>query len=209
MDRFLKDFVLNRDFPCVMAKAVASIGHVKNVEITSFRDPRALEKVLSEVYQFVDDFRSSPNRLSSFVVSALPESHTIFVEFERDFWDFLKNLQLMDQKLHPHDPRVGKDPRAQDFSYSLKSEAFFILALHPKSPRLARRFMKPSIVFNPHQQFEQMRIKGIFTKVRDVIRSRDKKLQGDINTMSTDFGERSEVFQYLGKNYPTNATSPL
>jgi uncharacterized protein len=209
MDRFLKDFVLNKDFPCVMAKVVARIGYAKHIEIPSLKAPEALEKVQREVYRFVDIFRSSPNRLSSFIVSVPLAAHPSFESFERAFWDFLKKLNQLDHELHPHDPRVGQKPLAEDFSYSLKSEAFFILALHPESPRLSRRFSRPTIVFNPHQQFENMRIKGIFTKVRDVIRSRDKKLQGEVNPMSTDYGERSEVFQYIGKSYPEFASSPL
>ena len=209
MDRFLKNFVLQRDFPCVMAKAVARTGLVKHIEVPSLRSPEALDLVLEEVYEFVDNFRSSPKRLSSFIVSTDAKAHPDFGEFERDFWDFMKRLQAKDHATFPHDPRVGDDPEATNFSFSLKSEAFFILALHPQSPRLARRFHRPTIVFNPHQQFESMRIKGIFTKVRDVIRSRDKKLQGEINPMVTDFGERSEVFQYMGKVYPADAPSPL
>lgn len=209
MDRFLRDFVLNKDFPCVMAKAVAKMGYVKHIEIPSLSAPESLHTFLSEAHSFVRKFRSSPRRLSSFIVSTPLEAHATFGEFERAFWDFLKKVQRADHKNYPHDPRVGKNPQEKDFSFSLMSEAFFILALHPESPRLARRFSRPTIVFNPHQQFEAMRIKGIFTKVRDVIRSRDKKLQGEINPMSTDFGERSEVFQYMGKTYPISAPSPL
>lgn len=185
------------------------MGFVKHIEIPSLKAPDALGAVLNEAYGFVDQFRSSPKRLSSFIVSTDAKAHPSFGEFERDFWDFMKALKSHDQNLYPHDPRVGQRPEDKNFSFSLKSEAFFILALHPESPRLARRFHRPTIVFNPHQQFEAMRLKGIFTKVRDVIRSRDKKLQGEINPMVTDFGERSEVFQYMGKVYPDGAPSPL
>ena len=124
-----------------------------------------------------------------------------FEQYEKTFWDFLSRLSIEDKKLYTHDARVSDDPQHADFSYSIKSEAFFILAMHPKSPRFARRFLKPAIVFNLHQQFEEMRRKGVFTKVRNLIRFKDKILQGSINPMLTDFGERSEIFQYLGKVY--------
>jgi hypothetical protein len=54
-----------------------------------------------------------------------------------------------------------------------------------------------------------MRKNGIFNKVRTMIRMKDKILQGTINPMLQDFGERSEVFQYLGKIYLPNDPIPL
>ena len=77
----------------------------------------------------------------------------------------------------------------------------FVLFLHPKSPRKARRFKSPALVFNPHQQFETLREKNIFFKIRDAIRKRDLALQGESNEMLSDFGSRSEIFQYSGRKY--------
>ena len=67
----------------------------------------------------------------------------------------------------------------------------------------------PAIVFNPHIQFERMRKKGIFKKVQNIIRLRDKLLQGSINPMLSDFGDKSEVFQYTGRIYAPDETLPL
>jgi FPC/CPF motif-containing protein YcgG len=104
---------------------------------------------------------------------------------------------------------VSSNPNSKNFSFSIMEEAFFILALHPDSPRLARRFPKPMIVFNPHQQFENLRSVGMYARVRDIIRKKDKLLQGFINPMLNDFGEKSEVFQYTGRMYDKNQPSPL
>lgn len=112
----------------------------------------------------------------------------------------------MDKEKYEHDPRVSSQIASPDFSFSMKSEAFFILALHPQSPRLARRLPIPAIVFNPHQQFETLRKKGVFNKVRNFIRNRDKALQGFINPMLSDFGEKSEIYQYTGRVYSPEET---
>lgn len=200
----LFDFVLEKSFPCIMAKQVMNKGFASIHEVPNFSD---VENILHELHSFIDTYRMNPEKLSSFILVLKDDRYQDFKVFEKDFWDFLSRLYDCDH--HPHDTRVGSHPDANDFSFSIKSEAFFILALHPKSLRFARRFKHPAIVFNVHQQFEKLRAKGIFTKVRDLIRKRDLELQGSANPMLKDFGERSEVFQYLGRVYEPNEPCPL
>lgn len=204
MKEKLISHILKSSFPCVMAKAVVKTGLLK-VHTQQSLDPR---NFLKNIYSFIDDFREKRSRLSSFVL-VLENNDLSFERFEEMFWDFLREANHEDKKYYPHDPRVKSHPEDNEFSYSLKSEAFFILALHPDSPRKSRQFTYPAIVFNPHQQFENMRKNGIFNKVRTMIRMKDKILQGTINPMLQDFGERSEVFQYLGKIYLPNDPIPL
>lgn len=199
MEEQLSQFILDNNFPCIMAKSVIKTGHVQVVVVKNAS--QAIGEVLGQLYSFIDDYRAKPKKLRSFIVVLDDEKTLDFEQYEKVFWEFLSRMSIEDKKRHPHDPRVSDDPQHADFSYSIKSEAFFILALHPHSPRFARRFIKPAIVFNLHQQFEQMRAKGVFTKVRNLIRLKDKILQGSINPMLTDFGEKSEIFQYLGKVY--------
>lgn len=209
MDRFLKDFIMKDSFPCIMAKAVLKKGFVKYLEVDNLSDQLVMKNIISEQYAFIDQYRTNSKKLSSFILKIRDPRYLDFEVFQSEFWRFLKKLRTEDRKLYPHDHRVASDPMDKDFSFSLKEEAFFILTLHPKSPRFARRFRSPLIVFNPHQQFEALRIKGVFKKVRDTIRKRDFKLQGSINPMLSDYGESSEVFQYMGIQYPLNTPSPL
>lgn len=190
-----------------MAKAVANRGLITIHEVDDINNTKLTKDLMNKFYKFIDDYRARPNRLSSFIVTL--NSDFKFEQFETFFWDLLHQMKDMDKRLYQHDPRVSSNPASPEFSFSVKEEAFFILALHPESPRLARRFKVPAIVFNPHQQFESLRIKGVYSRVRDIIRSRDKMLQGFINPMVKDFGEKSEIFQYLGKIYAENAKIPL
>ena len=183
-----------------MAKSVIKTGLIKILRISD-TSAESVNEVLKDLHQFVDEYRMKPQKLRSFILVLEDEALLEFESFEKKFWTLLSELSRADKKRYPHDPRVAEDPQSPEFSYSLKSEAFFILGLHPKSPRLARRFFKPTIVFNLHQQFEDMRKKGIFAKVRDLIRKKDLLLQGSTNPMLSDFGEKSEIFQYLGKVY--------
>lgn len=199
MEAQLSQFILDKSFPCIMAKSVIQSGLIKIIKIKSSQINGA--NVLQELYDFIDDYRLNAKKLRSFVVVFDGPGLDQFEEFEKEFWSLLSELNLLDKRNFAHDARVSSDPASPSYSFSLKSEAFFILALHPKSPRIARRFFKPAVVFNLHQQFEQMRKKGVFSKVRALIRKKDEILQGSINPMLADFGERSEIFQYLGKTY--------
>mgnify|MGYP001586067322 CR=1 FL=1 len=77
------------------------------------------------------------------------------------------------------------------------------------SSRKARRFEYPAIVFNPHQQFEQLRRSKKYQAMRMMVRKRDERYSGSINPMLADFGEQSEVIQYSGRNYDANWKCPL
>jgi len=181
-----------------MAKAVLTKG------MLTVHDYQGVENTLNAIYDFIDLYRENPSRLSSFILTF--DEKINFDEFENKFWKLIKTLHILDKKNYKHDPRVSSDMASPDFSFSVKSEAFFMLALHPESPRFARRLPFPAIVFNPHQQFENLRKKGIFSKVRNFIRERDKALQGFINPMLSDFGEKSEIYQYTGRSYSPDVT---
>lgn len=205
----LINFIKHSRFPCLMAKSVVAQGHISYNEITDIKDNHEIDTTLFRMHEFVDDYRKDSHKLSSFILTVKNPIYKSFEVFEETFWRFLNQLHLRDKKDFDHDPRVEKDPGSGRFSFSIKEEAFFILALHPKSPRTARRFYRPTIVFNPHQQFESLRKNGTFLKIRNLIRRKDKILQGTTNPMLQDFGKKSEVFQYLGKVYDENDPCPL
>jgi FPC/CPF motif-containing protein YcgG len=205
----LKEFVQQPEFPCVMAKAMMTKGHFAELVVNDL-DPAAAA-LLSQgpVQSFVDEFRKSPKRLSSLAIRFEHPDLADFDRFEVFFWEFLGNLRALDRAVYQHDPRVDADPLSAKFSFSIKEEAFFILVLHPQSPRKARRFSVPTIVFNAHQQFEDLRAKGLFDRIKAIIRKRDFSLQGSINPMLDDFGENSEIYQYLGRNYQQTSKCPF
>jgi len=63
----------------------------------------------------------------------------------------------------------------------------------------ARRFPRPVLVFNLHDQFERLRAEGRYERMREAILERDRKLAGDVNPMLVRFGEASEARQYSGR----------
>jgi FPC/CPF motif-containing protein YcgG len=81
--------------------------------------------------------------------------------------------------------------------------------MHPESSRIARKFRWPTLVFNPHEQFEQLRVDGKWKRLQHTIRERDLQLQGSINPMLSDFGEATEARQYAGRAVAANWRAPF
>jgi FPC/CPF motif-containing protein YcgG len=100
---------------------------------------------------------------------------------------------------HPWDGRVAQDPDSPHFSLSFAGEAFFVVGLHPRASRPARRFSSPALVFNLHAQFELLRVAGRYEKLRSSILQRDEALAGSVNPMLARHGKVSEARQYSGR----------
>ena len=202
-------FINQKNFPCIMAKTVSRIGYLETFTVQDIERTTNIIQFLKNIYQFIDHYHSSSNTLHSFVLIIESNEYRSFDFFEKQFWQFLLSVNYFDKILYAHDDRVHADPQSDHFSFSIMEEAFFILALHPQSPRWSRRFSKAAIVFNPHQQFENLRTNGLFNKVRNIIRQKDKLLQGFANPMLSDFGDRSEVYQYMGRSHTFAEELPI
>ena len=87
----------------------------------------------------------------------------------------------------------------QNISLSFGGEAFFIVGLHPRASRPARRFERPVQVFNLHDQFEKLRAAGVYDKMRSTIVARDVALAGSPNPRLAQHGVVSEARQYSGR----------
>ncbi len=115
-------------------------------------------------------------------------------------WARIQSLTDKDAWLEqPYDKRVSSDPSDPHFSLSFGGEAFFVVGMHPKASRPARRFDSPVMVFNLHDQFEQLRAENRYETIRSKILERDEKLAGSINPMLAKHGETSEAKQYSGR----------
>ena len=90
-------------------------------------------------------------------------------------------------------------PDDPHFAFSVAGTPFFIVGLHPKASREARRMPLPAWCSTSTSSSSRMREEGGFERMRDTIRRRDEELQGSINPMVSDHGETSEARQYSGR----------
>jgi len=128
-------------------------------------------------------------------------------QFEQLLWQQLRAVHAADDQ--PWTPDVSADPQDPHFAFSVAGSAYFVVGLHPRASRHARRSAVPTLVFNLHAQFEQLRASGTFPRLRDRIRARDEALQGQVNPMVSDYGQSSEARQYSGREVSPQWRAPF
>lgn len=193
-------FIRNPNFSCVGAKAALNNGALTIMEarrIDRSWDDRCLRAAL---LHFGRTIAQGPPVLRSLAVIFRAPQDLTETAFEDALWARLQGLHDMDAAEGvPWDDAVASDPELPEFSMSVGGSAFFVVGLHSKASRIARRFAYPVLVFNPHAQFERLRRDGKYQRMQSVIRRRDEALQGAVNPMVDDFGHTSEARQYSGR----------
>src|SRR3546814_5575858 len=120
--------------------------------------------------------------------------------FESLLWDRIQSLSDKDVwRGQDYDDRVSADPANPHFSLRFGGEAFFSVGLHPQANRPARRFERPALIFNLHDQFEKLRAENKYETMREKIMTRDEALAGSRNPMLARHGDASEARQYSGR----------
>ena len=195
-----EDFIRSHGFPCVGAKSALSRGTLNIVvcrTITSaWDDVRMHRELLDWAYAYQDN----PGLFRSLAFVFEEDEGLDEQEFEAAMWERIQSLSDKDAWLEqPYDKRVSPDPEDPHFSLSFGGEAFFVVGMHPRASRPARRFDRPVLVFNLHDQFEKLRAQNRYERIRETILQRDKQLAGSVNPMLARHGETSEALQYSGR----------
>ncbi len=194
------EFVGDRAFPCVGAKAALNRDGMRFVVARDFRSAWDDLRILPALLNLASGYRADPALFQSLVVlfeSGAPKDEQ---RYEQHLWQRLQSLTDKDQWLgQAPDPRVAHDPDDPHFAMSFGGEAFFVVGLHPRASRPARRFEAPAMVFNLHDQFEALRAAGRYDKLRATILDRDLAVAGSLNPMLSPHGSVSAARQYSGR----------
>ncbi|MFN3818749.1 guanitoxin biosynthesis heme-dependent pre-guanitoxin N-hydroxylase GntA [Blastomonas sp.] len=193
-------FIKTPQFPCVGAKSALAKGQMRIIVGRDLRSGWDDLRILPSLMDIAQDYARDPVPFQSLAVLFEEDAGLTEEQFERHLWQRVQSLTDKDAWLgQKPDPRVSADPDDPHFSLSFGGEAFFVVGLHPGASRPARRFERPALVFNLHDQFEQLRANGLYEKLRGTILDRDIKLAGDINPMLAVHGTMSEARQYSGR----------
>ena len=204
--RALELMVTHVEFPCLGAKSVFRRGSAVHVVLDDMDDPGTAQVLLERLRTFADDI-TGEDGFHSFVVSFRRPGHPDEAAFEASLFRLLQRLHDADDETWA--PGVEADPSDPHFAFSAGGTAYFIVGLHPAASRVARRAPLATLVFNPHDQFEQLRAEGRFDGMRTTIRRRDEDLQGTVNPMVSDHGRSSEALQYSGRQHGCGWKPPL
>ena len=145
----------------------------------------------------------------SMIASFRSPEITSELHFEELLWKQLQAIHEIDRQHFSWDQSVSNDPSDGSFSLSVGGRAFFVVGLHPLASRRARRFPRPVLVFNLHEQFDRLRKRGKFEMMKTIIRARDMDYSGSINPMVSDHGDTSEARQYSGRAVPEGWRCPF
>lgn len=203
-------FIQEPGFPCVGAKSALAKGTLDVLLARDIRSNWDDRRIYDGIASVVEAYRSDRELFRSFAVIFEGPVDLTEAEFETFLWARAESLTNKDSWLgRSHDRRVSEDPNDPHFSLSFGEEAFFIVGLHPHASRPARRFLHPVLVFNLHDQFEQLREQGHYERMREKIIQRDIALAGSINPMLARHGTISEARQYSGRNVQSEWTCPF
>jgi FPC/CPF motif-containing protein YcgG len=198
-DRF-RSFIQDRDFPCVGAKSAVGRDQMKVIVARDIRSSWDDLRIYSALLEFATAYRDDPKLFQSFVVVFEQPARMTEDEFEAALWTRVQSLTDEDAwHGQDYDSRVSADPESPHFSLSFGGEGFFVVGLHPHASRPARRFERPALVFNLHDQFERLREQQRYEQLRRSILRRDVEIAGSINPMLARHGEISEARQYSGR----------
>lgn len=194
------EFIRRSEFVCVGAKSALSRN---NIEVYLARDIRSAwddVAISQRLISFAHKYSENAEPFRSFVVLFEQSGDMSEAAFEEALWDRVQSLSNKDA-MHGqnYDARVSSDPDDPHFSLSFGGEGFFVVGLHPRASRAARRFKCAALAFNLHDQFELLRESGHYEKLRSSILTRDESFNGSVNPMLSRHGEASEARQYSGR----------
>lgn len=192
--------VADAGFPCVGAKAALARDTLTVLAARDIESAWDDLRIHDRLRCFAGDYRADPQLFRSLAVIFDGPTDLSEEAFERALWRRVQSLSDKDVWLgQPYDDSVSADPDNPHFSLSFGGEAFFVVGLHPNASRPARRFPKPTMVFNLHDQFEILRAQQKYEGMREKIMVRDEALAGSRNPMLARHGEASEARQYSGR----------
>ncbi|KQM98190.1 guanitoxin biosynthesis heme-dependent pre-guanitoxin N-hydroxylase GntA [Sphingomonas sp. Leaf25] len=190
----------DRVFPCVGAKSAMAKGTLDVLVCSRIDSAWDDVRIHDALMRLAEAYRRDRAMYRSFAVIFEGPDDLSENAFERALWQRVQSLSDKDVwRGQEYDTRVSTDPDNPHFSLSFGGEAFFIVGLHPNASRPARRFERPTLVFNLHDQFERLRAEGKYETMREKILVRDEALAGSRNPMLERHGAASEARQYSGR----------
>ncbi len=191
------NFIKTQNHPCLSAQSVVKNETLEIGNYKSFGSLESAKALGKDLLNFIKKRKGINTSLASFMAVFNTPKDLSELAFETLLWRQLQLLHDLDG--NEWDSEVSNNPEDSKFSFSFGGKAFYIIGMHPNSSRMARQFPYPALVFNLHEQFETLREEGHYYKMRDIIRERDRKLQGYVNAMVADHGTSSEAKQYSGR----------
>ncbi len=195
------------EYPCVGAKAAFNTKQYRLGIYGNMGAEDSTQALANDLKLYIEDSLGKDCNYMS-MIAVFEDKIDSELEFEEKLWQQLQHLHDADGDAD-WDPSVSSDPADKNFSFSFNGYAFFVVGLHPQASRRARRFGFTAMAFNLHKQFEALRASGVYEKMKNTIRTREKNYDGGINPMLKDHGEGLEAPQYSGREVDESWKCPF
>ncbi|MGN7204479.1 guanitoxin biosynthesis heme-dependent pre-guanitoxin N-hydroxylase GntA [Pedobacter sp. SAFR-022] len=195
------------EYPCVGAKAAFNTKQYRLGIYGNMAAEDSTQALANDLKLYIEDSLGKDCNYMS-MIAVFEDRVDSELEFEKKLWQQLQKLHDADTDAD-WDPSVSSDPADKNFSFSFNGYAFFVVGLHPQASRRARRFGFTAMAFNLHKQFEALRESGVYEKMKNTIRSREKNYDGGINPMLKDHGQGLEAPQYSGREVDESWKCPF
>lgn len=205
----LRDKVLDRQFPCVAAKSALNRQGYRLGVYHQMAQIDVAKALCHDLYEFGREFPEPGSQFVTFMAIFRWPQPRSELHFEQLMWKQLQLMHLVDSRHYRWNDTVSSNPEDKEFSYSIGGRAYYVVGFNPEASRLSRQFPWAMMVFNLHEQFEQLRDQGRYDTLQAAIRQRDVAYQGSINPVLRDFGDQSEARQYSGREVPSDWKCPF
>ncbi|WP_162055229.1 guanitoxin biosynthesis heme-dependent pre-guanitoxin N-hydroxylase GntA [Pontibacter pamirensis] len=205
----ISDKVGDMEYPCVGAKAALNSKQLRIGVYNRMATDETTGLLGHDLKQYIAETIAADSEYMTLVAFFREEEPAAELDFENKLWAQLQLLHNSDNSSEPWDSEVSSNPTDTNFSFSYNGTAFFVVGLHPNASRKARRLGYTAMAFNLHRQFEQLREKGVYENMKNVIRDRDVAYDGSINPMLKDFDKGLEAPQYSGRHVDESWKCPF
>ncbi|WP_328718498.1 YqcI/YcgG family protein [Streptomyces sp. NBC_00247] len=189
----LTSFIEEEDFVCLGARAALRRDSIEHHHYGELGSAAAVTAQLKDLSTFLETFEPSARSFTSFVATFEgPGPLLTEEEFESVLWQHLQALHELDRTRYGWSEAYDSDPTSKNFAYSVKSHPFFVVGLHPGASRPSRRFSRPALVFNSHEQFNALGVN--FFKLRMKIRKRERAFHGSANPSFLTYQEEARHY---------------
>ncbi len=190
--------IMSGAFPCVLGRSALKNNSYRFALYDDMTSAASVQGLCHDLFEFVQE-QPLAYEFSTFATCFCDPQPVDETDFERLLWGLLQALHNEDAVHHEWDTKTSSEPNNPQFSFSFGGRSYFIVGLHARSSRVSRRFTYPTVVFNAHYQFQNLKEEDKFEHFQKTIRGFDTRLQGNINPSLTNYGSDSEAKQYSGR----------
>lgn len=197
------EWIRSDDFSCLAGKASLRRDLITYGVLGALGEPGTTAALHRALADFVANGLRPDEDFATFIAVFDGSAGLGEEEFEAALWRQLADLHALDRQRYAWAPEADRDPASPRFAYSVAGHPFFVVGLHEGASRITRRSPYTALAFNSHQQFERLKLTGVYQGLQRRIREREVRLQSSINPNLGEFGQESEARQYAGR-----ATTP-